>query len=193
MSSEITDDMIQQFMAITGVKETSRARFYVEAANGDLNVAVDRFLEDDANAPVSGEVVPQPNILSNTMGSLADGLRNHEDSDNDDDDDDEDYRPGRLGSAARNFDSAAAASKKTSERKPAAGAAGGAGRIFTLNNFSNEENEDDEEKGQAFYAGGSETSGQQILGPAKKKNPEKIIKNLFEKAREYVLFILYLH
>jgi len=27
-------------------------------------------------------------------------------------------------------------------------------------------------------------SGQQILGPKKTKNPEKIIKDLFEKARE---------
>lgn len=28
----------------------------------------------------------------------------------------------------------------------------------------------DEEEGQAFYAGGSEHSGQQVLGPGKKKN-----------------------
>ncbi len=43
--------------------------------------------------------------------------------------------------------------------------------------------EGEEERGQAFYAGGSSTSGQQILGP-KKKNPESIIKDLFEKAKE---------
>ena len=49
----------------------------------------------------------------------------------------------------------------------------------------NSDDEDDEEKGQAFYAGGSETSGQQILGPPK-RNPEKIITDLFAKAKEYL-------
>ena len=52
-------------------------------------------------------------------------------------------------------------------------------------NKDEEDNDDDEEKGQAFYAGGSQHSGQQILGPPK-KNPEKIIKDLFEKAKELV-------
>ncbi|WAR01526.1 NSF1C-like protein [Mya arenaria] len=39
-----------------------------------------------------------------------------------------------------------------------------------------------EEDGQAFYAGGSETSGQQVLGPKKKKN---VVENLFKSAREH--------
>lgn len=37
--------------------------------------------------------------------------------------------------------------------------------------------------GQAFYAGGSERSGQQILGPSKNKNNDKNVTNVFEAAR----------
>ena len=52
-------------------------------------------------------------------------------------------------------------------------------KIFTLNSMNN-----DEEEGQAFYAGGSDQSGQQILGPPRQTH-ESIIKNLFSKAKEY--------
>ncbi len=54
-------------------------------------------------------------------------------------------------------------------------------KIFTLNSMSNDNNE---EEGQAFYAGGSDQSGQQILGPPRQTH-ESIIKNLFSKAKEY--------
>lgn len=49
--------------------------------------------------------------------------------------------------------------------------------VHTLNNSS-----DDEEEGQAFYAGGSEHSGQQVLGPPKKD----IVADMFKSVREYV-------
>lgn len=39
----------------------------------------------------------------------------------------------------------------------------------------------DEEDGQAFYAGGSRTSGQQVLGPRKKKD---IAAEMFKSAQE---------
>ena len=42
-----------------------------------------------------------------------------------------------------------------------------------------------QEEGQAFYAGGSETSGQQILGPPKKKDGRDFVKEMFKKAREH--------
>lgn len=38
--------------------------------------------------------------------------------------------------------------------------------------------------GQAFYAGGSEQSGQQILGPRKGKDADKKITKIFEAARK---------
>lgn len=40
---------------------------------------------------------------------------------------------------------------------------------------------DDEEEGQAFYAGGSEHSGQQVLGPSKKKD---IVADMFKSVQE---------
>ena len=42
-----------------------------------------------------------------------------------------------------------------------------------------------QEEGEAFYAGGSETSGQQILGPPKKKDGRDFVKEMFKKAREH--------
>ncbi|XP_061178194.1 NSFL1 cofactor p47-like [Saccostrea echinata] len=51
---------------------------------------------------------------------------------------------------------------------------------------SDSENSDSDEKGQAFYAGGSEHSGQQVLGPPRKKESgKKIVDNLFKSAREH--------
>ena len=58
-------------------------------------------------------------------------------------------------------------------------------------NASKKEDEDEDlesdsdEEGQAFYAGGSETSGQQILGPSKKKEGADFVKHMFKKAREH--------
>ncbi len=93
---------------------------------------------------------------------------------NDDDSDDEDYNPfERLTTV--NQKKPSEPSRKQPARK--------AGNIFSLNDMHNDEEESGEDKGQAFYAGGSSTSGQQILGP-KKQNPESIIKDLFEKAKE---------
>ena len=71
-----------------------------------------------------------------------------------------------------------------SSSKPKA-QSGGNSKFATISsmNRDGDDDEEDDEKGQAFYAGGSETSCQQILGPSK-KNPEKIIKDLFEKAKE---------
>lgn len=68
---------------------------------------------------------------------------------------------------------------------PAAVAAGRssarAGNIHSL--LHDESDDSDEDKGQAFYAGGSETSGQQILGPSKKK--KNTTQNLFDAAKEH--------
>lgn len=36
-----------------------------------------------------------------------------------------------------------------------------------------------------FYAGGSEHSGQQIVGPPKKKSPNEVVEDLFKGAKEH--------
>ncbi|XP_017776797.1 PREDICTED: NSFL1 cofactor p47 [Nicrophorus vespilloides] len=53
--------------------------------------------------------------------------------------------------------------------------------IHTLNNSS-----DEEEDGQAFYAGGSEHSGQQVLGPKKKD----IVADMFKSVKEHGVEVL---
>jgi len=62
----------------------------------------------------------------------------------------------------------------------------------TLKDLQNDDSDDegvDNEKGQAFYAGGSEHSGQQILGPPRKKeggeDANKLVESVFEQARQF--------
>ena len=52
------------------------------------------------------------------------------------------------------------------------------------NDGDDDSSESSGEEGQAFYAGGSETSGQQILGPKKKEGAD-FVKHMFKKAREH--------
>lgn len=37
---------------------------------------------------------------------------------------------------------------------------------------------------QAFYAGGSDSSGQQVLGPSRNKNSKDFVSNIFKSAKE---------
>lgn len=55
-------------------------------------------------------------------------------------------------------------------------------RFGTLNDLQNRDSSSDDEEGQAFYAGGSEHSGQQVLGPGKKK--KDIISDMFKSCQE---------
>lgn len=51
--------------------------------------------------------------------------------------------------------------------------------------MSSLQNRDDDTGGQAFYAGGSEHSGQQVLGPdGRKKDSDKIVSEMFKQAKE---------
>ncbi|XP_067136989.1 LOW QUALITY PROTEIN: NSFL1 cofactor p47-like [Centruroides vittatus] len=54
-------------------------------------------------------------------------------------------------------------------------------RFATLSSIKSNENE--EEEGQAFYAGGSERSGQQVLGPGKRKAGHDIVEEMFKAAK----------
>lgn len=54
-------------------------------------------------------------------------------------------------------------------------------KFGTLNDLQNKDSSSEEEEGQAFYAGGSEHSGQQVLGPGKKKD---IISDMFKSCQE---------
>ncbi|XP_054650370.1 NSFL1 cofactor p47 [Dunckerocampus dactyliophorus] len=59
-------------------------------------------------------------------------------------------------------------------------------RVTSFRDFMHEaEDESDEEEGQRFFAGGSERSGQQIVGPPKKKSPNDVVEDLFKGAKEH--------
>lgn len=53
----------------------------------------------------------------------------------------------------------------------------------TLASLNQETSDDDEEQGQAFYAGGSERSGQQVLGPPRKNPIKDYVTSLFQAAQ----------
>lgn len=54
-------------------------------------------------------------------------------------------------------------------------------RFATVQSLQQSQVSSDEEEGQAFYAGGSRNSGQQILGPPKKRD---IVADMFKAVQE---------
>uniref|UniRef100_A0A336LKN3 CSON010141 protein n=1 Tax=Culicoides sonorensis TaxID=179676 RepID=A0A336LKN3_CULSO len=65
--------------------------------------------------------------------------------------------------------------KKSSGAKP---------KFATLGTLNNAESSSDEEQGQAFYAGGSERSGQQVLGPPRKNPIKDYVSEVFKSAQQ---------
>ena len=142
------DQLIAEFAGITGVDE-SRARFYLQSANWDLNTALETFYDqagdggDDETA--MEDVVEQPAPPAQQQQQQR-------------------AEPPQQAPQARS--------------KPSS-------NVFSLSSYRGEKDEDDEEGGQAFYAGGSEHSGQQILGPDKKKKGKNPTGDLFEAAKQH--------
>lgn len=55
-----------------------------------------------------------------------------------------------------------------------------------LKNAEADDKDSDDEEGQRFYAGGSITSGQQVIGPP--RNNTDIITDMFQTAQKYLVF-----
>lgn len=55
-------------------------------------------------------------------------------------------------------------------------------RFHTVSGLNLDSSSDEEEGGQAFYAGGSTHSGQQVLGPARPRN--QIVDEMFRSVKE---------
>lgn len=66
------------------------------------------------------------------------------------------------------------------DKKPA----GAKPRFATLGTLNDAESSSDEEQGQAFYAGGSERSGQQVLGPPRKNPIKDYVSEVFRSAQQ---------
>ncbi|XP_065073981.1 NSFL1 cofactor p47 [Ochlerotatus camptorhynchus] len=140
------EELVKQFSDVTGVSE-DRAKFYLEAANGELQVALSSFYEGDNEGERSAPVVL-------------------------DDDSDDDNVPMDSVHLSR------------SDVKPKAKKAPQSSNFATLASLNDSSSDDEEEQGQAFYAGGSERSGQQVLGPPKKNPIKDYVSEIFRSAQQ---------
>lgn len=135
------DELLSQFTDVTGV-DAERAKFYLESAAWQLEVALASFYENDAEDTVEEEEAESQRV----------------------------ELPGQP-----------LASHPKAEPKPKSGGVFSA-RFGTLAGLNRNDGSSDEEEGQAFYAGGSEHSGQQVLGPGKKK--KDIVAEMFKSVQE---------
>ncbi|RUS87533.1 hypothetical protein EGW08_004709 [Elysia chlorotica] len=129
------ESLIEQFIGVTGI-EANRARFYLESAAWDLELAMSSFFEGGDDPTVE----PVEEVEDTSMPT----------------------------------DSAANQSVDPPSKT----------KVHTFGRMQVDSDSSDEE-GQAYYAGGSDTSGQQVLGPPKKKDANKLVESLFKSAREH--------
>ncbi|XP_050999499.1 NSFL1 cofactor p47 [Acomys russatus] len=123
-------DALREFVAVTGAEE-DRARFFLESAGWDLQIALASFYEDGGDEDIV--TISQATASSVSRGTAP--------SDN---------------------------------------------RVTSFRDLIHDQDEEEEEEeGQRFYAGGSERSGQQIVGPPRKKSPNELVDDLFKGAKEH--------
>ncbi|XP_030067478.1 NSFL1 cofactor p47 [Microcaecilia unicolor] len=121
---------LREFVVVTGVEE-ERARFFLESAGWDLQLALASFYEDGGDDDLI--TIPQQHPSSGSRGTGPSGHR-----------------------------------------------------VTSFRDLIHaQEEEEDEDEGQRFYAGGSERSGQQIVGPPRKKSPNELVEDLFKGAKEH--------
>ncbi|XP_073436896.1 NSFL1 cofactor p47 [Dendrobates tinctorius] len=124
------EEAVGEFVSVTGSEE-ERARFFLESAGWDLQLALASFYEDGGDDDIV--TLPQPPQGSTSRGS---GPSDH--------------------------------------------------RVTSFRDLVHaQEEEEEEEEGQRFYAGGSERSGQQIVGPPRKRSPNELVEDLFKGAKEH--------
>ncbi|NXO67255.1 NSF1C protein, partial [Phainopepla nitens] len=124
------EEALREFVAVTGAEE-ERARFFLESAGWDLQIALASFYEDGGDEDIL--TLPQPTASSVSRGT---GASDH--------------------------------------------------RVTSFRDLVHAQEEDEEEEeGQRFYAGGSERSGQQIVGPPRKRSPNELVEDLFKGAKEH--------
>lgn len=154
MADDGVQDLLTNFVSVTGSDE-ERAKFYLNASNWDLNSAIAAFFDSDSGDISEPVSVPPTENRMSAKGSVVD------------DDDDE-------SSMSTEKSKPKGQSKRPSNQ--------GNSRFATLSSYKNDDSSSDEE-GQTFYAGGSETSGQQIVGPNKKK--KDFTQGIFEAAKSH--------
>jgi len=138
--------LVEQFLDVTGIEE-ERARFYLESAAWQLEVALASFFENDGSAErQSGDGEDDPIEVPVTGQS-----------------------------SSSNTDTASSQSSRRAEEQ----------LNHKLMEVSSSDSDSDED-GQAFYVGGSERSGQQVIGPRKaKKEANDLIGEMFKSAKDH--------
>ena len=158
------EEKVAEFISVTGVDE-ERAQFYLQSSNGELHVALETFYDNDDGDGMqnySESQEQQQFEKLETHDEIHEGAAKWIHSA---------IVPGRDGAEETSSSRHQAKSKK--------------GRFATISSLNDEDKSGD---GQTFYAGGSETSGQQILGPDRKnKNPTQ---ELFDAAKRHGAEIL---
>lgn len=156
MADQDQQQKILEFSGITGADE-DRAKFYLQSSNWDITVAVGTFYDNSSEDQAS-------QYAENPVDAY----------------DDQEMASSDVATppvVAQVSGDSRQESKSKSNKKS---------NIFSLSSYGGDESggSDSEEGQEAFYAGGSEHSGQQILGPDKnkKKNPTG---NLFDAAKKH--------
>lgn len=152
------EELISQFVDVTGVS-TERAKFYIESSNSNLEFALASFFEtehEDVPMAEVGSNVDESNVEA-AVADVSDLMS-------------------EVHQQIRSVGTIGSSKPKKSSTKP---------KVTTLFNMNKSSSSDDEEEGQAFYAGGSERSGQQVLGPPRRK-PEghDVVSEVFRLAQE---------
>ncbi|XP_011190644.1 NSFL1 cofactor p47 [Zeugodacus cucurbitae] len=140
---------------------------FIEISGGDENVA--RFYLASSNWSLE-------DALSNFLGNQVDGEGGTEEHETERNSGGANVEPAPTNSTGRVRSETGVAESftKKSSDKP---------KVATLNDMTKRTS--NEEEGQAFYAGGSERSGQQVLGPPKRKNFREQLTDMFRMAQEH--------
>uniref|UniRef100_A0A8D2I422 NSFL1 cofactor p47 n=1 Tax=Urocitellus parryii TaxID=9999 RepID=A0A8D2I422_UROPR len=143
-------DALREFVAVTGTEE-DRARFFLESAGWDLQIALASFYEDGGDEDIV-------TISQATPSSVSRGTA-----------------PSKLEAEGWHFRNTYHLSSSSSDN-----------RVTSFRDLIHDQDEEEEEEeGQRFYAGGSERSGQQIVGPPRKRSPNELVDDLFKGAKEH--------
>ncbi|XP_003746458.1 NSFL1 cofactor p47 [Galendromus occidentalis] len=142
-NSSAVDELIQYFIDVTGV-ESNRAKFCLDSANWDLELALSSFYEDPPAGSAAGD---SPSAEPPPIPPFP----------------------------------------KADPVEKASGEPSAMSRMFTFRDLNKNDGSDSDEEGQRFFAGGSEHSGQQVVGPPgrKKINADDLVQSVFDQAKAH--------
>ncbi|KAM7327137.1 hypothetical protein ACRRTK_013504 [Alexandromys fortis] len=164
-------EALREFVAVTGAEE-DRARFFLESAGWDLQIALASFYEDGGDEDIVTISQATPSSVSRGTAPSDNRVTSFRDLIHDQDEEEEEEE-GQSNSSNRNKYQGKNINpfKAVDHRLPVLNPRlkDSLTEIFQFR----------------FYAGGSERSGQQIVGPPRKKSPNELVDDLFKGAKEH--------